>query len=287
MYESIVIGSGPAGVSAALYLKRAGKQVLIVSKGEGALAKAEKIENYYGLETPISGKQLQQIGEMQAKNLGIPIIREEVVSVRKEEHFLVETQNNVYEAKTVILATGTARKTVPIEGIHKLEGKGVSYCAICDAFFFRGKTVVVIGNGNYAIHELKQLKPVVKEVVLCTNGEPLVENREEALEDILIQTTPIKEVRGEQKVESLLLQDGTTLQAQGVFLALGSATSSDLATKLGVQMQNSQILTDANMQTNLLGLYACGDCTTGTPQIAKAVYQGMQAALSILALSHK
>jgi len=262
MYDTIIIGSGPAGISAALYLKRAGKHILILSKGAGALEKAEKIENYYGLVAPISGKELHAIGENQALQLGIPIVKEEVLSVQKEKHFLVETQNSLYEAKTVILATGTERKKVHIQGVEKWEGKGVSYCAICDAFFFRGKTVVVVGNGNYAIHELKQLKPVVQKVVLCTNGEPLVENRDEALEDITIQTTPIKEIRGEQTVESLLLQDGTTLPAQGIFIALGSATTSDLARKLGLLMEQNKILVDpTTMQTNIPGLYACGDCT--------------------------
>ena len=282
MYDTIVIGSGPAGIEAALYLKRAKKEVCILSKGAGALAKAEKIENFYGLEPPISGKELHQRGEMQATKLGIPIIKEEVVNIQKIDKFIVETQNNVYEAKTVILATGAPRKKLPVKGMEALEGKGVSYCAICDAFFFRGKTVVVIGNGNYAIHELKQLKPVVKEVILCTNGERLVENRDEALEDITIKTEPIYEVRGEDKVEGVVLKDGTPLPAQGVFVALGTASSQDLARKLGVYLQADKIVVDENRQTNVEGLYACGDCIGGTLQIAKATNDGMIAALDII-----
>ncbi len=282
MYDCVIIGSGPAGIAAALYLKRANKDILIISKGIGALEKAEKIENYYGLPHPISGKELHEIGEEQARELEIPIMREEVVNIQKQDHFIVETQNSMYETENVILATGTARKKANITGATTLEGKGVSYCAVCDAFFFRGKQVAVVGSGNYAIHELQQLQPVVEEVVLCTNGEPLVENRDEALEEVTIHTSPIKEVRGDDKVEELVLEDGTTVPVQGVFVALGTANSNELAMRLGVRVEKNAIVVDEHMQTNVEGLYACGDCTGGTLQIGKAIQEGMEAAFSII-----
>ena len=157
MYDVIVVGSGPAGISAAIYAKRRKLSVLVLSKGNGALSKTDKIENYYGFPEPISGEKLYKNGIRQAKNLGIEIIEDEVVSLQFIENFEIETVNSHYQSKAVILATGTNRTIPNIKGIREFEGKGVSYCAICDAFFYKGKDVVVIGNGNYAIHEQESL----------------------------------------------------------------------------------------------------------------------------------
>ena len=159
MYDVIIIGSGPAGISAAIYLKRAKKNILIVSNGKSALQKAHKIENYYGIEN-ISGEELHKVGIKQVERLGVPIEKDEVINISFDRHFIVTTVNREFEAKKVIIATGTNRMAPNIKGIKEFEGKGVSYCAICDAFFYRNKDVAVIGNGNYAIHEAKQLKPV-------------------------------------------------------------------------------------------------------------------------------
>ena len=167
----------PHGISAAIYAKRRKLSVLVISKGNGALAKTDKIENYYGFARAISGQELYENGLAQAKNLEIELLEDEVVSVQLEEKYEVETVNSHYQAKSVILATGTNRMVPPIKGIKEFEGKGVSYCAVCDAFFYENKEVAVLGNGNYAIHEMEQLKPVAKEVTILTNGEPIVENR--------------------------------------------------------------------------------------------------------------
>jgi len=146
MYDVIIIGAGPAGISASLYMKRAGLNVLIISKGYGALEKASKIENYYGLKDVVSGKELFDTGEEQAKKLGIEIIEDEVTNVQKDNYFTVTTINREYEAKKVVLATGTNRQTPNIKGIKQYEGKGVSYCAVCDAFFYKNKDVAVLGS---------------------------------------------------------------------------------------------------------------------------------------------
>lgn len=280
MYDVIIVGAGPAGISASLYLKRANLNVLVIFKGNGALEKASKIENYYGLQEPVSGKNLFNIGIEQAKSLGVEIVKDEVTSITLEDYFTVTTINREYQAKKLILATGTNRKVPNIKGIREYEGKGVSYCAVCDAFFYKNKDVAVLGSGNYAIHEATQLKPVVNSVTILTNGEPMVENRDGVEFDI--DEEPIREFRGENVIEEVAFKNQDTKKINGVFVAIGTASSSDLARKIGAVVQNENIQVDENMQTTVDGLYACGDCTGGLLQINKAVYEGAKAALHII-----
>lgn len=280
IYDLIIIGSGPAGISASLYAKRANLNVLIISKEEGNLKKAEKIENYYGLEDSINGKELQKIGEKQAKNLGIEIKQEEVMQIEKGKTFFVNTLNHKYESKTVILATGSTKKTVNIKGIKELEGRGISYCATCDAYFFKGKNVGVLGNKEYAIHEIEQLLPIVSTVTMLTNGEEPIEKR---LDKIDIEEKRIREFRGINRIEEIEFEDNTTKKIDGVFVAIGTASSSDLARKLGVVIDDKDnIKVDNQMKTNVEGLFACGDCIGGVLQISKAVYEGMIAGMSAI-----
>ncbi len=280
MYDVIIVGAGPAGISASLYLKRANLNVLVIFKGNGALEKASKIENYYGLQEPVSGKNLFNIGIEQAKSLGVEIVKDEVTSITLEDYFTVTTVNREYQTKKVILATGTNRKAPNIKGIREYEGKGVSYCAVCDAFFYKNKDVAVLGSGNYAIHEATQLKPVVNSVTILTNGEPMVENRDGVEFDI--DEEPIREFRGGNVIEEVAFENQDTKKINGVFVAIGTASSSDLARKIGAVVQNENIQVDENMQTTVEGLYACGDCTGGLLQINKAVYEGAKAALHII-----
>lgn len=281
MYDVIIIGAGPAGISASLYLKRAKQDILVIGAGYGALEKADKIENYYGIREPISGKELVENGIYQAKRLGVEMIEDEVVSIEKEKYFKVTTINRDYEARKVILATGANRRVPNIKGIKQYEGKGVSYCAVCDAFFYRNKDVVVLGNGNYATHEAKHLKQVANSVTILTNGEKMIENRDEV--EFPVEVQKIKEFRGGDIIEEVEFEDHTTKKIHGVFVAMGTASSSDLAKKIGAVIQNSQIQVNENMQTTVEGLYACGDCTGGLLQISKAVYEGAKAALHIIA----
>ena len=284
MYDVIIIGAGPAGISASLYLIRAKKSILVISKDNSSLKKAEKIDNYYGLES-LTGKELFDRGIKQAKELGVNIVKEEVISVDFEDisKFKVITENKEYMSKNVIIATGTSRKTPNIKGIKEYEGKGVSYCAICDAFFYKNKDVAVIGSGNYAIHEAKTLKDVANSVSILTNGEQVVQNRDESLQNFDINEKRIKEVRGFNKVEEIDFDDDTSKKVSGVFIAMGTASADDLAKKIGVVLKNNSIQVDENMQTNIKGIYACGDCTGGLLQINKAVYEGAKAALNIIA----
>ena len=220
VYDCIIIGKGPAGISAGIYLKRSNWNVLIIGKDGGALEKTSKIDNYYGFSNTISGHELLTQGLEQANRLGIILETDEVIGIEKEKNFIVETRNTTYETKTVILATGTNRNTPKITGIKEFEGKGVSYCAICDAFFYRNKNVAVIGAGDYAIKEAKTLANVAKSVTILTNGDELVENRDEALDEFIIEDRGIKEINGNEKVESIILKDGKNIETDGIFIAI-------------------------------------------------------------------
>ncbi|MEG1895486.1 MAG: FAD-dependent oxidoreductase, partial [Oscillospiraceae bacterium] len=187
--------------------------------------------------------------------------------------YTVKTTQEQLTANAVIIATGTKRDTPRIEGLKEMEGLGVSYCAVCDGFFYKGKKVAVLGGGDYAIEEATHLKAIAQSVVILTDGV-LPKERQQDFEYI---DKKIKKIRGTQKVEGVVFGDDTELEISGLFVAVGTAGATDLAKKLGVETNGSYIAVDENMQTNLPGLYAAGDTTGGLLQVAKAVYQGAMA----------
>lgn len=285
MYDSIVVGSGPAGITASIYMARAGLKVLIISKNQSALNKTDKIENYYGFEMPISGKELNENGIKQAKRIGVKFLEKEVVSIKYFENDCYEVivanqgKDEKYIAKTIVLATGTNRNRPNIKGIKEFEGRGISYCAICDAPFFRNKDVGVLGNGDYAIKEIEELLPVVKSVTMLTDGLEPIEYRNENLN---INTKKIREFRGNNIIEEVEFEDNTTENINGIFIAQGVATSVDFAKKLGAMIEKDYIVVNEKMETTVPNIYACGDCTGGLLQISKAVYQGTVAGLEVI-----
>lgn len=276
IYDVIVIGAGPAGISASLYVKRANMNVLVLYKGISQLEKANKIDNYYGFENGISGKDLYEHGINQAKQLGINVLQKEVVDIGITENniFNVKTAEETFEAKSVIIATGNKKLKPSIKGINEFEGKGISYCAICDGFFYKNKNVAVIGNGEYALNEANDLVNVAKNVVILTNGENMRETR--AYD---VDTRKIKEIHGEQKVSSVEFEDGDQMSVDGVFVAQGIAGGSDFAKKLGLIANNDNLVVNENMETNIKGIFACGNLTGGLLQINKAAYEGAKAGL--------
>lgn len=278
MYDVIIIGAGPAGISAGIYAKRANLNVLILYHGISNLEKATMIENYYGFENGISGEDLYNAGINQAKNLGIEVKNEEVLNIEKiNEKFEITTTENKYEGSTCVLATGNKKLKPNIKGVEEFDGKGISYCAICDGFFYRKKNVVVIGNGKYAVSEAEDLKNIVNSITILTNGlELLTETTFE------VNNKKIKEIKGDTRVRQIEFEDGTNLEIDGIFVALGEAGGSDFAKKLGVLTQNDNIIVDKNMKTNIDGLYSCGNSTGGLLQVAKAVHEGAEAGLAIV-----
>ena len=287
MYDTIIIGGGPAGITASLYIKRAGFNVLVITKGESALNKAKKIENYYGFEKPISGRVLIENGEKQAKALGVNILKKEVIGIKytNDNNYEVitanQTQNERYIAKTIVLATGANRNKPNIKGVQEYEGKGISYCAICDAAFYKNKDVAVLGNGEYAIGEIEELLPVVKSVTMLTDGQEHIENRSNN-EKFKINDKKIREFRGNTRIEEIEFEDNSTEKVNGIFIAQGTASCLDFAKKLGARIEENYIIVNADMETTIPNVYAAGDCTGGILQISKAVYEGTKAGLSII-----
>lgn len=280
MYDVIIIGKGPAGISASLYAKRAGLSALIIGKDLGALEKAKEVENYYGITA--SGKEIAELGIKQAEKLQIPIKTEEVVSIICDETFTIETNQNKYESKAVLLATGTNRIQPKIKGIKEFEGKGISYCAVCDGFLYRSQDVAVLGSGEYAIHEAQELANVAKSVTILTNGKSNIKLQESLKDKIIINEKQIKEFIGDKIIRKVKFTDDTELQIRGIFVAEGVATSIDFARKLGARIAQNRIVVDSKMETNIPGLYAAGDCTGGLLQISTAVAEGAIAGTEII-----
>lgn len=284
LYDVVIVGCGPAGISAALYVARAGLKCAVIGKDGGALAKAEKIENYYGLEKPVSGAELIEIGKNQAKKFGVELISDEVVGVNWDGNYKVETVSGEFSGKAVILAVGSPRNKAKIEGISEFEGQGVSYCAVCDAFFFRNKTVAVLGNGEYAKHELNELLSSAEKAYLLTNGNQAEFEPDSSVE---IRTESLKNLFGDGKLEGVEFENGEKIAVDGLFVALGTAGAADLARKLGAETENNRIIVDDKMRTNLPGLFAAGDCIGGVLQVSVAVGEGAKAALSAIEFARK
>lgn len=289
MENIVIIGAGPAGISAALYAARGNMNPLVINNGIGALEKAEKIENYYGLEQPLSGKELYERGIAQAKALGVHILDAEVLGISGFDTFTVKTTAGDFDTVSVILATGGKRSAPKIPGLKEFEGRGVSYCAVCDAFFYRGKEVAVVGNGDFALHEAEELRNVTQDVTIYTDGKEPEFSREHP---IAVNTMKIQAIEGDDKVSGLLMQSDIAAQdaeapensfypADGVFVALGTAGSTEIARQMGAEISDKgNIKTDEEMATTIPGLFAAGDCTGGLLQVSKAVYEGSMAAIS-------
>ena len=276
MEKLIIAGAGPAGVSAALYAVRSGITPLVLHKGGGALEKAVKIENYYGLPHPVTGAELYKNGLKQLESFQVPVVEEELQAVEYDGDYTVRTTEHTYHSKALILATGAKRNPLALKELKKYEGSGISYCAVCDGFFYRGKEVAVLGNGPYALHEAKVLEPLAAKVTILTNGKEADFNGEDTA-SIQIETKKVISAGGDETLSYVQLEDESRLPISGLFVALGTADSTDIARKLGLIIENNHILIEPDTSTPLPGLYAAGDCTGGMLQIAKAVYEGAMA----------
>ena len=272
MKEVIIIGGGPAGISAALYTVRAGHKTRIIAKDGGALMRADTVENYYGIDGPISGRELNDRAKKNARRLGVIFTDGEVtaITVTPDNRFGVTASGKEYFADGVILATGSERSLPKIPGAVEFFGKGVSSCAVCDSFAARRRDVVVIGAGEYALHEAEALLGVATSITLCTNGEPAPAGSER----FSTCTDPIEAIVGDSLVSGVRFTNGKVLPAAMVFLAVGVAGAGRLAATLGLFTEDGRIAVDRDMRTAIPRLYAAGDCTGGFLQIATAVGEG-------------
>lgn len=288
MYDAIIAGGGPAGLTASMYIGRANKEVLVIDKGRSLLEKSQKIENYPGFPEGIGGSELISRFETQAKKFGIKITREEVLSVeQKEDYFSVETDESQYKGRGIIIATGVSYKKPKIKNIDEFTGRGVSYCATCDGPFFKNKKVFVIGSKNFAAKEALELLDHTTNITIYTNGKAL-EMDEKFIsqlreKEIPLKKEKIKKITGGQSVDALILQNGEKIKCDGVFVALGDLGATDIARQLGILTEDNFITVDEYNKTNLDKVFAAGDCTGGNLQLSIAVGEGANAALNLLA----
>ncbi len=269
MRDSIIIGSGPAGISAALYLNNLNKDVLVIGKDYGQLTKNDIIDNFYG-QFPINGQDLIKKGIDQAKNLGIPVIMDSVLNVVKvDDYFIVTTIKETFEAKTVVLTTGKPRLPLSVPGYRIFKGKGIHLCATCDGFFYRKKKVAIVGSGPYMEQELSVLENYTDDITIFSENVLYEHPKYKVI------TERIKSFSGDKRLSHIHTKENT-YETQGVFVAIGFPTASELALKLGVITEHTNILVDEHMETNIEGIFAGGDCIGGKLQIAKAIHDGLK-----------
>lgn len=288
MRKCVIIGAGPAGMNAALYLKRAGIEPIIIEKDVpgGEMLKTDKIENYLGFES-ISGGELALKMSMQLKDLGVNIIRDKVIKVRYDDKFIVECEKEQYVSDYVIVATGRTPRKLGLRGEEELTGKGISYCAVCDGAFYRGREVAVIGGGDAALTEALYLADLCSKVYVVVRhnlrASDVLQNRVKAKENIIVlKNVNVNELKYDDKLSNVILDDGKTLPVSGMFIAIGGMPELSFLNEIDLEMKNGYILTNDKMESNIKGLYAVGDVRyKDYYQIVTAVSDGAVAALAI------
>ena len=281
MYDVIIIGMGIGGITAGIYGKRAGLNVLMLEKSApgGMLQKIDKIQNYPGF-SEISGPDLALNLFNQVKKVGVPFKFEEVIDVEiTEEYKKVITKNGTYEAKNVIVATGRTPKYLGLDNEKDYLGRGLSTCASCDGNFYKGEDVAVVGSGNSALQESLYLANIVNKVYLLHRGvnfkgdDALVERVRNTQNIEIVDGVNIKKINEvEGKIESVTLDNEKTINVKGVFIYIGYKPDTEMFKKLDITNINGDIIVSENFETEIDGLYAIGDCAK------KGVYQLVTAA---------
>lgn len=296
IYDLIIIGAGPAGLAASIYASRYKINHLVIGREPGGQAnEAHKVENWPGTPS-ISGFELLQKMREHAEKLGAKIVTDSVSAIAKEvDTFKVTTSLSQYQAKNIILALGMEYRKLGIPGEARFKGKGVSYCPTCDAAFFKDKVTAVIGGGNAAGSAALLLAEYVDKVYIIYRGEklkvdPVYEERILGNKKVeVIYNTNVKEIKGDKAVEKIVLdknyQNKNELEVQGVFIEIGSEPEMELTKQLGVETdEQGFIKVNPDQSTNVSGIYAAGDVTTGSNkmrQILTAAAEGAIAAGSV------
>lgn len=294
MYDVIIIGSGPAGLTAGIYSTRREMKTLIIGKELGGqLIWASGIENYPGFEQINSFELIAKMSE-QATKLGAKIISSEVSEIIREDDsfFTIKTVSEVYRSKTIIIAMGLSPRRLSVPGERELNGRGVSYCANCDGPLYKGKVVAVIGSGNAALDAAEILSKIAAKVYLINRGhdfkafDVLVKAVEKCTNIEIIYNAETKEIGGINKVENikyneLLNNKINKINVDGVFVEIGRVAATDIVAPFVERNEQQQIIVNNRAETKTLGVFAAGDVTNSEiKQITVAVGQGTIAALN-------
>lgn len=294
MYDIIVVGAGPAGLTAAIYARRADKSVLVLDKGSfgGQMTFSPKIENYPGFEQ-ISGNELAEKLVSQAISLGAEIDMCEVTGVRREGSiFCVSGEEGDYMAKSVILATGSKHRLLGIDREEDFIGEGISFCAVCDGAFYAGKTVAVIGGGNSALQEAIMLSDgcekvyVVQNLDFLTGEEKLAEILRKRSNVEIVYGATVEEILGADTFGGIIIKntasgERTRLDLDGMFVAIGQVPENDAYKNVVTLSDRGYVVADETCTTDTEGLFVAGDCRTKSiRQIATACGDGAVAALA-------
>ncbi|MGN0328744.1 MAG: NAD(P)/FAD-dependent oxidoreductase [Lachnospira sp.] len=293
MLDVLIIGSGPAGLSASIYAKRSNLSLAVVEKeyeGTGQIAYSSKVDNYLGM-MGLSGYDLGEAFRNHAVSMDVNFIEDEVISVSKEENglFCVKTgDNGIITSKTVVYAAGCVNRHLEVPGEEKFIGKGISFCAVCDGAFYNGKTVVVAGGGDVALDDALYLSDICNKVYLVhrrdtfRGAQSTVEKLKSKSNVEFVTNARIIGIEGDKKVDRILLEDGRTIETDGVFEAVGMKPVTEAVKELCNLDEKGYIIAGETCETSCKGLYAAGDVRTKQlRQVITAAADGAQAVNSL------
>lgn len=294
MYDLVIIGSGPAGLSAAMNAGRRNLKTLVLGESLGGqMAEAASIENYPGIKN-ITGMDLTNQFREHAEEFGAEIKFREVREIKKQEtYFEIKTTMDTFKAISVLIATGSKHRKLGIPGEDEFKGKGVSYCATCDGPLFKNKTVAVIGGSYGAVTAANYLSDLAKKVYIIHSrdkikGEDIMlENLEKKDNVEKILNAKPKKIRGEKIVTSIDIESEEgekTLDVNGVFVEIGSIPAIDLAKQLGLETKGMMIEVDEKQKTSMDGVFAAGDITTGSGKLRQIVTAASEGAISLIGI---
>lgn len=295
IHDVVIIGAGPAGIQAAIHAARKKTDVLVLGRAESSALYWAHVENYAFVEGVQEGKNLLETGHRQLEHFGARRREEDVLNVTQEEEtFQLELESGTtIAARTIIFAVGVSKKKLSVPGEKELVGKGVSYCVDCDANFYRGATVAVVGDRSAAVDGALTLLGYADKVYLVARELNVSQELADRLVQSDVEVLPkswIKTIEGENSVTGIILEDEKQIAVDGVFIELGSKGALELATQIGVELDTEKfkyINTNRKQETNIPGIYAAGDIVGPPYQMAKAVGEGCVAGMEAAAYAKK
>ncbi|MCQ2055859.1 MAG: NAD(P)/FAD-dependent oxidoreductase [archaeon] len=280
-----IIGAGPSGIQASIYVARRTIDVTVVGKPSDSAVHDTNVENYFGFFGKIKGSDILNASIRQATSFGVKFIRSNVVSCRHDQNIfkLVTEDDVIIESKAIIIASGISRKKLDVPGEKRFFGKGVSYCASCDCNFYKGKTVAIVGNDTESSMSAELMTHYARKVYWIANNikASRVAIDKAVNSGVTIVDGKVKSIEGDQKVNSINISNGDAIPIDGVFIELGAKSAADIAMEVGVMPKiDDTIGVDQNCFTGVKGVFACGDVTGKPWQVAKAVGQGAVAGIA-------